>query len=201
MQILWNGNNTTLYWALDYVGLDDELSSHPAGLRASLWRPERLLFTFELDVCFGVSSRRQRKTNVKNGNRMVSERPTAGWLESPHTGFCFAAHLSTLKCTCNISFSFASFDNYYMLLPVIIKWLYSGVDCLRREEETRTDIYTFTVWQLKNDISIFGGSQVHQMKPNPQLWHLCAWERLYTSCAYFFCLCAVVTRETALLYL
>lgn len=41
MQILQNGNNATLYWALDYVGLDKELSSHPAGLGASLWRPER----------------------------------------------------------------------------------------------------------------------------------------------------------------
>lgn len=181
MQILWNSNNTTLYWALDYVGLDDELSSHPTGLRASLWRPERLLLMFELDICFGVSSRRPRETNVKNKNRMVSERPKAGWLKSPHTEFCFV----DTKMYMYISFSFASFDYYYMLLPLIIKWLYSGVDCFRREEETRTDIYIFTVWQLKNDISIFGGSQVHQLKPNPQFWHLCAWERLYTSCTYF----------------
>lgn len=55
----------------------------------ALQAPKSVL-AVELGVCFGVSSRRPRKTNVENGNRLASERLKAGWLES-----CDAAS----KCT------------------------------------------------------------------------------------------------------
>lgn len=79
----------------------------------ALLAPKSIL-AFESDVCFGVSSRRPRKTNVKKGNRMVSGRLKA-------TEFCLAAHLSTLKCTCTVYKLFFCFffKNYWLLLYVV----------------------------------------------------------------------------------
>lgn len=117
MQILWKGNNTTLYWALDYVGLDDELSSHPAGLtmttRTLVWLLKSIL-TFELDVCFGVWSR-PRKTNVKNGNWSLK-----GWRPGGLNQLTLNSLFCSAKMYMYISFSFSSFlNNYWILLYVV----------------------------------------------------------------------------------
>lgn len=89
---------------------------------------------------------------MKNENKFVSERPEgrirAGWLESCDSArshvdffcfvfFCFAVHLSTLKCTLCKLFFLLLFFNYWMMLPVTIKRVYLSVDCSRREDETR----------------------------------------------------------------